>query len=83
MKAATRLSSVLRDQGQFEEAVRTTEPFLARPSGALLTTRAAALCDLQRWEQARETLRRAIAIERSPEALAVLARIRAARPDLY
>jgi hypothetical protein len=44
---------------------------------------AAALCDLQRWEEAKKEIGRALAIGESEEAFSVVRRIKAARPDLY
>ena len=64
-----------------------TAPFMPSDNPALLTTRAAALCDLRRWEEAKTTIGRALAILRGEshkaEAFAVVRRIKANRPDLY
>jgi tetratricopeptide (TPR) repeat protein len=78
-----RLSGVLRDQGQPEEALRITAPFVSSSYAPIFTTRAAALCDLGRWEEARHEVRRALAISRDDEALAVVDRIKKAWTDLY
>jgi len=58
-------------------------PFRDANDHVLLTTRAAALCDLGRWEEAKRTVGRSLAIESSDEAFSVARRIKAARPDLY
>ena len=49
----------------------------------LLTTRAAAYCDLKLWEQAKKIIGKALAIEESEEAFMVVKRIKAARPEIY
>jgi len=43
------LCSVLRAQGQPRKALDETEAFRREPHPPLLTSRAAALCDLKRW----------------------------------
>jgi hypothetical protein len=76
------LSGVLRDRGLPEEALTITAPFVNSSYAPLFTTRAAALCDLERWEDAKQEVARALAIGRDDEAFAVVGRIKKARPDL-
>lgn len=78
------LCSVLRARGLPQQALDETEAFRAMSYPPLLTSRAAALCDLGRWEEAKREVGRALAIaEGSEEAFSVARRIKAARPDLY
>ena len=77
------LSSVYRASGYPAKALAATEADRDANHPALLTTRAAALCDLGRWEEAKRTVGHSLAIESSDEAFSVARRIKAARPDLY
>lgn len=77
------LCSALRHQGAADRAVKETEHLKAPKYSPLLISRAAALGDLERWEEAKATLDRAIALKSSPEATEVADRIKAKRPDLY
>jgi tetratricopeptide (TPR) repeat protein len=77
------LCSVLRHLGASDRAVQETEHFRSAKYPPLLISRAAALCDLERWEEAKATVGRALAIGGSPEAFEVVNRIKAKRPDLY
>jgi len=81
--AAAVLSGVLRDRGLPDEALRVTAPFVGDSYAAIFTTRAAALCDLARWEEAKREVGRALAIGGEREAFAVRNRIKKERPDLY
>ena len=65
------------------KAPQETEHLKAPKYSPLLISRAAALGDLERWEEAKTTLDRAIALKSSPEAAEVADRIKANRPDLY
>jgi tetratricopeptide (TPR) repeat protein len=83
--AVARASSILRAKGQPEKALHMTKRVPDREQGAaVLTTRAAALCDLGRWHEALTVVRRALALLRgctkieATEALSVLGRIQAA-----
>ncbi len=76
-------SSMLRERGRPLEALEATAPYKSRNSSALHTTRAAALCDLDRWEEAKSEISRALAINASGEAFSVVRRIKVARSDLY
>ncbi len=82
LEAAIVLARALRGQGKAEEAVAVTTPFQRRRSSELLTVRAAALCDLERWREAEKTIRRALAIDKKDagdETLEVMARVLSAR----
>lgn len=80
-------SSIYRDQGEPKLALLVTEPFLHDNDPAVFTTRAGALCDLERWEEAKRTVGRALGIlkgaSHKAEAFAVVSRIKSVRPDLY
>ena len=77
------LCSLLRHLGASERAVQETEHLRSTSYPPLLVSRAAALCDLERWEEAKATVGRALAQEDSAEAFEVVHRIKAHRPDLY
>lgn len=77
------LSSILRARGYPEQALAETNAFRNANHPALHTTRAAALCDLGRWEEAKREIGRALAISSDEEAFNVVRRIKAAAPDLY
>lgn len=81
------LCSILRAEKRPDEAVAETEAVAAKAGYApLLTCRAAALCDLERWDEAYglyERLRAMGASGAGAEVVAILrSRIRKARPDL-
>jgi hypothetical protein len=62
------------------------EDFAGSKYEPLLTSRAAALCDLGRWEDANRQIRRVIAISNDPEqeeAHNVLKRIQQNAPELF
>jgi ribonuclease HI len=77
------LCAALRAKGQPQEALEETNEYGGTTNMPLLTSRAAALCDLRRWEEAKRTIGRALAIGKSEKAFDVVRRIKAARPDLY
>ncbi len=77
------LCSILRAQGRPKKALDETEAFRREPHPPLLTSRAAALCDLKRWKEAKQEIGRALAIGGSEEAFNVVHRIKAAKPNLY
>lgn len=81
--AFTILCSVLRKLKAYEQAVEETEQFRSTRYLPLLVSRSAALCDVGRWEEAKATIGRALAIGDSDEAFEVVHRIKANRPDLY
>jgi predicted Zn-dependent protease len=80
------LCSTLRQAGQPAEALKVAERHGASPYQPLLTSRAAALCDLGRWEEAHRLIRRVIATTKgkpAEEALSVRIRIRSNAPQLF
>ena len=82
--AAAVLSSCLRVLGQPREALTETKRFEFTRYAPLLNTRAAALCDLGRWEEAKEVVGRTLAIGTDKEeSFQVVNRIKAAKPELY
>ena len=82
--AAAVLSSCLRVTGRPRDALRETDGFDKTRYAPLLNTRAAALCDLGRWEEAKTVIGRALAIGTDgEESFQVVNRIKAAKPELY
>lgn len=78
------LSSCLRARGHPEQALDETECVKSGSYPPLLNSRAAALCDLGRWEEAKKVVAHALAIGTDKEeSFVVLNRIKAARPELY
>lgn len=77
------LCASLREKGFPERALKETEAYKSTNNAALLTSRAAAYCDLQRWGEAKRTIGQALAIQKSEEAFKVVERIKSERPDLY
>ena len=63
--ALTVLCSVLRKLDKPEEALERTKDY-AYPFPALFTTRAAAMCDLELWAEAKHEVGIALAIEKNP-----------------
>lgn len=80
------LSSLLRATGKPQEALKLTEPYYKLSKyGPLLTSRAAALCDIDQWEDGRKLLSKAFAVigeEHKEEAFNLYHRICHQRPDL-
>jgi hypothetical protein len=79
------LSSILRKAQRPEEALDVGDRFRASSYRPILTSRAAALCDLERWDEALRQIRQVFAIgegKGSEEALLVWNRIAAAAPEL-
>lgn len=76
------LCSVYRQMGRPDSALALAEAVQTnhRP---LLTTHAAALCDLERWVEAKSVVLRVFRIGGTGEAFVVMHRIKAARPDLF
>ncbi len=81
--AAAVLSSVLRQRRAPDRALQETEHCRDPRNLPLLTSRAAAYCDLGRWEEAKREIAPVLAQGDADGALAVVRRIKAARPDLY
>jgi len=77
------LCAALRAQGRPQKALNETRSHSYSDHIPLLTSRAAALCDLKKWEEAKKTIGRALAIGDSQDAFNVMQRIKANRPDLY
>jgi hypothetical protein len=78
------LCSVLRKQGAPEKALHETKTFGRLGYPPLITSRAAAMCDLGMWEAAKREIARVLAMPgEHDEAFEVVHRIKAARPDLY
>ena len=80
--ALTILCAVLRARKRPEQAVAEIEPFLVPWYEPLLTTYAAALCDLERWEDAKRVLEMWQGPQRM-EMQMVIQKIRRNRQDLY
>lgn len=81
--AAAVLCASLRARGLASQALGETDSLKHTDNVPLLTSRAAALCDIHRWEEAKQTLGRALALGGGEEAFLVVKRIKQARPDLY
>lgn len=86
--AAAIVSSLLRGKGSPKAALAVGNHFRASNDPPVLTSRAAALCDLRRWDEALEQICEVLAIESaqgggSDEALAVCGRIKARAPHLF
>lgn len=77
------LCSILRARNSPEQAILEVEPFLVMWYEPLLTTYAAALCDLERWEEAKQVIERGVGFSTSYQMQQVIQRIKNARPDLY
>ena len=79
------LCSVLRDEGAPRRALAETHAFRGLDYAPLLTSRAAAYCDLGQWEEAKREIARVLAMPGNDkdEAFLVMHRIKAACPDLY
>lgn len=78
-------TSLLRRRGAPEKALEVSEPYRKTDYPPLLVSRAAALCDLERWQEAKRVVGRALALTQGSDtaALGVASRIKAAKPDLY
>lgn len=75
LAAAAMLSSALRQQREAAQALEETEEFADYEYAPLMTSRAAALCDVGRWAEARALAVRARDIHASAEVLKLLQRI--------
>jgi hypothetical protein len=83
LAALAMLCSVLRARRRPAQALKETDPYRTEADAPLLTSRAAAYCDLGRWGSAKREIARALAMNDSEQAMSVMRRIKAARPDLY
>jgi ribonuclease HI len=87
--AAAVLCSVLRELEHSDEALALADQYRNSRYPPILTCRAAALCDQERWEEALQQIRQVLAIgmsssgKWSPEASAVHGRIKANAPELF
>jgi tetratricopeptide (TPR) repeat protein len=83
------LCSILREMGRAENALDVADRYRSSNYGPILTARAAALCDIGRWEEALRQINQVLAIDfrqhgtGSGEALAVRGRIKANAPELF
>jgi hypothetical protein len=77
---ASLLCSILRESGRASEAVALADMFPGSDCAPLLTSRAAALCDLDRWAEALQQIRQVLARGRCVEAEAVHSRIQRYAP---
>lgn len=83
------LSKILRVKGRPEEALKIADQHVRSNYPPVLTSRAAALCDLGRWNDALYQIRQVLAIVRqsrkhgAEEAFAVHARIKANASHLF
>ncbi|MBW1812051.1 MAG: hypothetical protein JRJ87_27950 [Deltaproteobacteria bacterium] len=75
--------SIYREMKQPDQALALTDKWADSNYPPLLTSRAAALCDLERWEEAKKLVGRVLARKNDEEAFMVVKRIKAARPGLY
>ena len=81
--ALASLCAALRALSRPEIALAESAKPSGKPTAALLTTRAAAMCDLGMWPEAKREVGRALAMGTSGEAYNVVHRIKSARPELY
>lgn len=83
------LSSLLREVGRPREALAIADRFRSSEYPPLLTSRAAALCDLDEWKTALEQIKQVMAIENRSaghsrdETMNVYRRIKANAPQLF
>lgn len=80
---AAAISGILRELDKSEEALLVTGRFATVNYRPVLTSRAAALCDLGRWEEGLATLEKAMVLGSDEHTELVLCRIRARAPELF
>ncbi len=80
---AAMLCAALRARHRPRQALEETDRFAHSGNPALLTSRAAACCDLGLWEEARRYVGQSLAIVESEEAFMVVKRIKSEHPELY
>ncbi|MCO6450225.1 MAG: hypothetical protein J5I90_05495 [Caldilineales bacterium] len=83
LAAVAVICAALRAQKRPAEALGFSYPYRERGSLPLLTSRAAAFCDLKQWRDAKREISYAFSIGESEEAYNVLHRIKSERPDLF
>jgi len=79
--AATLLCSALRAQNRPAQALKATQPMKDTNNAPLLVSRAAALCDLERWQEALDAITRAKAVGAGKLATQVVRRIKKRQPN--
>jgi tetratricopeptide (TPR) repeat protein len=77
------ICAIHRDRGRPEDALEATNRLARSNHPALLNSRAAALCDLEKWKEAKKVVGRSLAIQKTEEAFSIVQRIKSARPTLY
>lgn len=80
------LSSILRRKNRWDEAISVTDRVAHISHAPMLTSRAAAYCDLKQWPEALQCIRKALAISKGKdngEALSVWQRIKSEAPHLF
>ena len=82
------MCSILRTANQPEKALALADSFRSSKNSSLLTSRAAALCDLNRWDEGLKQIRQVLAIVgnrggSAEMAFAVYHRIKQAAPELF
>jgi hypothetical protein len=83
------LCSCLRYLSKPEETLKESTPYKSEEYPPLITTRAAALCDLKRWEEAKTEIGRLFSMQKKNDSwnyslpFRLLYRIRKSRPDLF
>ncbi len=89
-EAVAMLCSVLRRVKQPEKSLLLADRFRYSKYSPILTSRASALCDLERWEEGLKQIRQVITIDTkskkrsgSSEALSVYSRIKENAPHLF
>jgi hypothetical protein len=90
VETATMLCNALRTANKPKQAEALASNFRTSTYSPLLLSRAAALCDLQRWDDALKQVRQIFAMRvkfkkngRSEEALAIYSRIKQNAPSLF
>jgi hypothetical protein len=82
VRIASVLCSVLREACKPQESLELADRFLDNGYAPLLTSRAAALCDLGRWAEALKQIRAVLADGKSEPAQAVYNRILTVAPEV-
>ena len=81
---AAAFCSILRQIGSSEQALGIADLHKNDGYAPILTSRSAALCDLERWDEAFRQIRQVLAIKENDEpALLVLSRIKSKAPQLF
>jgi hypothetical protein len=83
VRIASVLCSVLREACKPRESLELADRFRDSGYAPLLTSRAAALCDLGRWAEALTQIRAVLAAGKSEPAQAVYQRIRTVAPEVF